>query len=170
VQLGSKRRRVRDLGRFLPHNPWIGQIMAGRPRRQDALDSICEAIANASGDGEPVLSFDPPEPIDSGDGPHAHPDWLFLGVNGWLQADTERSELFSQGLCEHCGAPRGERTEIPIVARSPGEGDLCSPALIKSVHTSDILAEIHGGTQQRGTRWITLDSGDGSAAHPEKVL
>jgi hypothetical protein len=134
------------------------KIRAAGKSWQGALDSICEAIGNASGDGEPVLSFDPPEPIDSGDGAFAHPDWLFLGVNGWLQADTDRPELFSKGFCEHCGAPRGDRTDIPIAAKSPGEGDLCCPAInpYTPVIFSQRLLEALSSDERDGFRWIPV--------------
>lgn len=125
---------------------------------QGALDAICAAICEASGDGEPNLSFDPPEPVEGGDGRFALRDWLLLAACGFLDVDSTLPELFTGGFCTHCGAPIGERTDVPLVARGPAEGDLCWTYFF--VHlpllVSERLREALTPAERDSFRWIPV--------------
>jgi hypothetical protein len=108
---------------------WVGSRPSLRGRGaswQAALDDLCGEICESTGDGEPVLSFDPPPPVGDSDRRWISDRWALLTPNGCLPlADADPAE-FTGGLCRHCGDPIGKRTGVPIKATGPAEGDLCA--------------------------------------------
>lgn len=127
---------------------------------QEAVDAVCATICDASGDGEPNLSFDPPEPNEGSDASHAHPDWLFLTPEGYIPTTVDADALYSEGYCPHCGDPKGERTDVPLQAEGPGEGDLCWPALLSNrflpLLCSPRFVDELSPAEKQAFRWIPV--------------
>lgn len=108
---------------------------------QATLDDPCAKISDASGDGEPNLRFDPPEPANGTDAQWIDRRWVTLEAQGGLPLDTMAPDLFTKGFCPHCGDPRGERTKVSLRATGPADADMCSPWLIGSRYDLVMVSE-----------------------------
>lgn len=79
---------------------------------EEADELLSGLIHTATGDGENVHSYDPPRPAL----PHGDDQIGQLWILGrqHLVFMLRPEEYFSEGLCENCLMPRGERTTIPL--------------------------------------------------------
>jgi hypothetical protein len=108
---------------------------------QDTLDDLGGAICLATGDGEGRMRFDPPEPTDARISQWAHPKLCRLDPEGDVRLTVLDPRCFTGGLCKGCDRPVGSRTNVPLVAIWPGEGDLCYPNYIAYPYRPVMISE-----------------------------
>ncbi len=144
------------------YRAWLAdrpKIKAAGGTWEETVDAIMERIGYF-GDGEPIMSFDPPEPMEGDDAAHAHPDWLMIGAEGYVNVASDQPELFTGGFCEHCRQPIGERTDVPLIAKGPGHGDFCWPEFFtvafKAVMCSRRLIDALTPDERSRFRWIPV--------------
>lgn len=106
----------------------------GRPRIRatyrtwDELhDQFWQVIMERCGDGEPVLTFDPPLPVPDEDRDLLEPGLALLSGAAYSGSKTSPGALFTHGLCPHCGRARGERNDLPAHFYSFDADVCCAP-------------------------------------------
>ncbi len=65
------------------------------------------------------------EPTDATISQWAHPKLCRLDPEGDVRLAELDPRCFTGGLCKQCDRPVGSRTEVPLVAKGPGDGDFC---------------------------------------------
>ena len=79
----------------------------------EADELLSDAICAATGDGESVHVYDPPEPNIANAGPSERGQLWMLGPSSEVFM-VEPRRYFTGGLCDHCLMPRGARNEVPL--------------------------------------------------------
>ena len=98
---------------------------------EEADELLVGLIHDATGDGENIHVYDPPEPSVEHAGPSERGQlWLLGKPTTAYMLDPE--QCFTEGLCDNCVMPRGQRTDVPMtITRLEGRYDA---AMVKFGH------------------------------------
>lgn len=87
----------------------------------EADSALSGVICIATGDGESVHQYVPPQPDIESAGEIERAQLWLLGAEGRAEMASHEG-LFAGGLCDHCLKPRGPRTDQPLALASIDSG------------------------------------------------
>jgi hypothetical protein len=91
---------------------------------QSALDRLTEKIGNATGDGEPRFTYDPPLPAPDLEKQWVPRHWALLQTEADIWIEGPKGRYFTGGACHLCHGAIGSRNDEPLEAGA-GEGQVC---------------------------------------------
>lgn len=111
-----------------------GRDQAGAER------ALNKAISRTVGDGEPVLTFDPPLPGPASDRQYLADGLMCISGSGYTDLlQKGREKLYGGPPCNHCGHPTGPRVAGQIHLASSMTEDVGSPSGLWSFFADPIL-------------------------------